>query len=164
MNLLTCFLFGSGVNQSSWSRPVFCLYNVCFIFRLIGNLVILWIMWVEEKTDSKCRWKLRMYSISSCGQPTEGGPLARVSGGGLTTFPRKTVTCYEMFLRVWKFDGFFGKIRESSDVSCDTYGVVTVQYDDSCRTKRYEWTDRRTGRFTGAWTNVDDDYDARSGR
>jgi hypothetical protein len=38
-----------------------------------------------------------IYSISSCGQATSGGPPAWVLGVGLTIPYHKTLSCYEMF-------------------------------------------------------------------
>jgi len=49
---------------------------------------------------------MRMYCMSSRGQPTRGGPPAWGLGVGLTTPHRIKVTCYEMFQSTSDLDWF----------------------------------------------------------
>jgi len=52
---------------------------------------------------------LRIYWISSCGQPTRDSPPAWRLGVGLTTSRLKKVICYEVFQSAWDLDWLFKK-------------------------------------------------------
>jgi hypothetical protein len=60
-----------------------------------------------EETPSSYGGKLQIYGISSCGQPTRGGPPPWGLGVGLATHRKKQV-CYENVHEASDLDGFLG--------------------------------------------------------
>jgi hypothetical protein len=72
--------------------------TVTMAWRVLG----LWI----KKTASRYGGYMRIYWISSRGQPTVGGPPAWGLGGGLTTLPRKS----QYLLRITKHSLGTGRI------------------------------------------------------
>lgn len=61
---------------------------------------------------SWCGGQLRIYCISSSGQPNMGGPPAWKLGDVLTTLHRKNLRCYETFRKALNFDSLVRRKRD----------------------------------------------------